>query len=65
MYVLLRIYDIIRKKLYGGDIMGVMDNLIVYISYFNMFFNWGMKILGIYMVYVVIKALKIYIKNNS
>lgn len=45
--------------------MEVMDNLVVYISYFNLFFNWGMKILGIYMVYVVIKALKIYIKNNS
>jgi hypothetical protein len=45
--------------------MGLANNSVLYLGFFSMIFDWGMKILAVYTMYLVIKAFKIYIKKNS
>jgi hypothetical protein len=47
------------------EFMGLVNNGVLYLGFFSMIFDWGIKILAVYAMYLAIKAFKIYIKKNS
>ena len=45
--------------------MGFATDGVLYMGVFSMFFDWLIKLIAIYTMYLAIKAFKIYIKKNS
>lgn len=45
--------------------MDVVNNGVLYFSFFGMAFDWLIKLIAIYTMYLAIKSFKIYIKKNS
>jgi hypothetical protein len=45
--------------------MDFATNMALYYGFFSMIFDWLIKLIAIYTMYLAIKSFKIYIKKNS